>query len=102
MTRVILMISNVATKFNYDRRAHPQHMVTGLNAPQLDIPEFVTGRSTQNKPLAQQFTQPQNMTTQISPGKNLSVVEQTPQRLKSVLGSPINKVAKAKGGIASQ
>ena len=65
-----------ATRFNYDQREHANHMETGVggahhmvtkqNAPLHNIPEFLTGRSTQNIPLPQQFTQPQNMTPHIS------------------------------------
>ena len=65
-----------ATRFNYDRREHANHMETGVgcahhmvtkqNAPHHIIPDFFTGRSTQNNPLPKQFTQPQNITSRIS------------------------------------
>ena len=54
------------TRFNFARRAHSHHMVTGHNASQHNIPKTFTGSSTQNKPLSQQITQPENVTTQFT------------------------------------
>ena len=48
----------LATRLNFDRRAHANHMVTGHNAPQHGIPEFRSGHCTQKNPLSQQFIEP--------------------------------------------
>ena len=91
-----------ALKPNYDRRAQTHHIVTGQNVPQNCIPEFLTGRPNQNKPLIQQFTQPQNMATHISPDNKLTIVEQTPQIRKSDSGNPVNRLAETIADIVSE
>ena len=73
---------------NYKRQSRNRHMLTGHNAPRKNISDFLTRYSTQNKPLSQQFTQPQNITTHISPNTTLPVVGQTLQRQTSDSGSP--------------
>ena len=61
-----------ASRPSYDRRIHTHHMVTGHKAPHNSIPEYLTGRiQTQYDPLSQEFTQPQNMATHISPDNTL-------------------------------
>ena len=93
-----------AARLNYDRWAHTHHMATGYNAPHNSVPECLTGRiRTRDNPLPQQFTQPQNMTTHISPNNTLQMVEQTPQRQNlEDLYNPINRLAEATAGIAFQ
>ena len=88
-----------ATRFIYDRRANAHHIVTVHNAPQHSSPVFLTGCSTQKKPLSQQFTQPQNLTAQISPDNTLPMVEHTPQGQNSASG---DNFGGAIAGIASQ
>ena len=52
--------------------------------------------------MPQQFTRPQNMTSQFSHNISLRIVEQAPQRQNSESGNPIKKLAEAIAGIASQ
>ena len=86
----------------YDQRALTHHMMTGHNATENNIPDFVTGRPTQNHPLPEQFTQPQNMATHMWPNNTLPMVAQAPDRQISDSGNPINRHAEAITGIASQ
>ena len=84
-----------------DWKAHTHHLMTGRNAPQNSVREFLTGLiSTQNNTLPQQFTQPQNLATYISPNKALPSVEQTPQGQNSDSHNLINRLAQALAGIA--
>ena len=77
-------------------------MVRGYNAPQNSIPEFLIGRSNQNNPLPQQFTQPRDEATHISPDNTLPKVEQTSRRQNSDGDNPINRLAESNAGIAIQ
>ena len=53
-----------AIKHNRDRTEQAHYLVTGHNAQHNKVPESLTGQiQTQNNPIPQQFTQPQNMTT---------------------------------------
>ena len=71
----------LALKTNCDGQACAHHMVTGNDAPQTLVPEFLQGRSsTQNNPLPEQNTQPQNLATHFSPNSTFSMVELTPLR----------------------
>ena len=74
-----------ALRPNSHRRAHALHTVTGHYSSQNSVPYFLTRRipTTQNNPLQQNFTQPQNMATDISPHNTLPVDKKTPQRQKS-------------------
>ena len=87
----------------FDRRAHAHHMVTGHNAPQNSIPDFLTGPiPNQKNPIPHQFTQAENTATYISPDNLLLMVVQTPQRENLQSGNPINRLVEATASIASQ
>ena len=58
--------------------------------------------ATQNDPLPQQFTQPKNVATLISPDSTLPMVWQSPQRQSSDWGIPIKRLAEAIADIASK
>ena len=88
---------------SFDWRGPTHHMVTGLNASHNSVPEYLKGRlQTQNDPLSQHFTKPQNMAITISPDNTLPIVGQTQQRQNSDSGNPIDRLAEAIAGIASQ
>ena len=86
---------------NYDRQAQAHHMVRGHTAPQNTIPEFLTRRVTQNNPLPQHFTPPQNMPTYNSHENTLPMVEQTPRKQVSDSGNPVNRFVEVIAYIAS-
>ena len=91
------------TRLFYDCRAHAHDMVTRHNTPHNNLPEYITGRTqTHKNPLLQQFTEPQNLTTDISPKNTLPMVERKPKRQNSDSGNTNNKLAEAIAGIASQ
>ena len=84
----------LALKANYDGQAYAHHMLTGNNAPQNCVPEFLKGRDlTHNNPLPEQNTQPQNLTTHFSPNSTFPMVELTPLRQNSDSDNPINRLA---------
>ena len=87
---------------SYDRRAQTHHVVTGHSAPRNSIPDFLTGRSTQNSQEPEQFPQPQNMATHISHDNALPMVDKTPQGQNSDSSKLVNRLAKAIVGFASQ
>ena len=92
-----------ALRHNYNRQPHALNMVTGHNALQNSILEFLIGRIViENSPWPQQFTQPQKFATPISRDSTLPLVEQTPQRQNSDSGNPFNRLAEAIAGIAFQ
>ena len=71
----------LALKANCDGQAYAHHMVTENDAPQTLVPEFLQGRSsTQNNPLPEQNTQPQNLATHFSPNSTFPMIELTPLR----------------------
>ena len=76
------------------------HMVTGQTAQTNQFPEFLTGRIlTPRNPASHQY---QNLSTQVSPDKNLPVVEQTPKNRNSDANNTINRLGDAIAGIATQ
>ena len=88
---------------NCDRRAEADHMVTGHNVPHNSNPEYLTGQiQTRNDPLPQQLTKPQNMASLFSRDNTFPMGKHSPQKQNSDSGNPINKLAEAIGGLASQ
>ena len=84
----------LAPKANDDGQAYAHHMLTGNNAPQNRVPEFLKGRGlTHNNPLPEQNTQPQNLTTHFSPISTFPMIELTPLRQNSDSDNPINRLA---------
>ena len=84
----------LALKENCDGQAYAHHMVTGNDAPQTLVPDLLQGRSsTQNNPLPEQITQPQNLATHFSPNSTFAMVELTPLRQNSDSDNPINRLA---------
>ena len=74
-------------------------MVTRQTAQTNQFPEFLFGRIlTPGNPPSHQH---QNLSTQESQDNNLSVVEQTPRNENSDANNSINRLADAKGGIAT-
>ena len=85
---------------HFDRQAHTHHMVTGQIAQTNQFIEFVTGRTlTPRNPPLHQY---QNLSTQVSQGNNLPIVEQTPRNQNSDANNSINRLAEAIAGIATQ
>ena len=84
----------------FDRKTHTHHMVTGQTAQTIQIPEFLSGHTlTPRNPPSHEH---QNFSTQVSPGNNLPMVEQTPRIQNSNANSSINRLADAIAGIAAQ
>ena len=76
------------------------HMVTGQTAQTNQFPEFLTGRIvTPRDPPAHQS---QNLSTQVSQGNNLPMVEQTPRNQNLDANNSINRLADAIAGMATQ
>ena len=75
-------------------------MVTGQTAQKHRFPEFLTGRvlTPRNLPSHQY----QNLLTQVSQGKNLPMIEQTPRNQNSDANNSINRLVDATAGIATQ
>ena len=85
---------------HFDLQPHTRHMVTGQTAQTNQIPEFLTGRIlTPRNPPSHQY---QNLSTQVSQGNTLPVVEQTPRKQNSDANNSINRLADAIAGIATQ
>ena len=78
-------------------------MVTGNNAPQNRVFQFLERRGVaKNNPLPQYFTQLQDVATYISPSNTFRLIKLTPLRHNSDSCNPINRLAYATAGIASQ
>ena len=85
---------------HFDRQPHTHHMVTGQTAQTNQFPEFLTGRTqTPRNPPSHQY---QNLSTQVSQGNNLPVVEQTPRNQNLDANNSINRLADAIAGITTQ
>ena len=76
------------------------HMVTGQTAQTNQFPEFLTGRTI--TPRESPLYQYQNLSTQLSQGNNLPVVEQTPTNQNLEANNSINRLADAIAGITTQ
>ena len=87
-------------KKHFDRQPQTHHMVTGQIAQTNQIPEFFSGRFLllRNPPSHQH----QNLSTQVTQGNNLPMVEQTPRNHNSDANNSIDRVADAIAGIATQ
>ena len=76
------------------------HTVTGQTVHTNQIPEFLTGcTQTPRNPSSHQY---QNLSTQVSQDKNLSVVEQSPANKNLDANNSINRLADAIAGITTQ
>ena len=85
---------------HFDRQPHTHNMVTGQTAQTNHFPEFLTGRIvTPRNPPSHQY---QNLSTQVSQGNNLPMVEQTPRNKNLDGNNSINSLADAIAGIATQ
>ena len=83
----------------FDRQTHIHHMVTGQTAQINQNPEFFTGRTlTPRNPLSPQH---QNLSTQVSQGNNLPMVERTPKQNSDAKKSN-NRLVDAIAGIATR
>ena len=84
----------------FDRQTHTHHMVTAQTAQTNQIPEFLTGRIlTPRNPPSHQY---QNLSTQVSQGNILPMVEQTPRHQNSDSSNSFNRLADAIAGIATE
>ena len=76
------------------------HVVTGQTAQTNQFPGFLTGRVlTPRNPSSHQY---QNLSTQVSQGNILPMVEQTQRNQNSDAHNSINRLADAFAGIATQ
>ena len=89
-----------APEAHFNRQADTYHMVTGQTAQTIQTPEFLTGRilTPRNSPSHQY----ENLSTQVSQGINLPMIEHTPRNQNSDAINSINRLADASPGIATQ